>query len=183
MTRTVSLATLLSWLLAMSVAAAQGVDPKNVQKEVEKQKEKLKRGGTWPGRIVDLDEDKKFFILEVVLRIPYQRVTPTGFDKYGRPTGVLIETGVQRVTDRAKVWLPANVKVRLPWEPDLDDKGRPVAGTPKGNPKDPDRNLGGVAGDMEALKKDQVVQVTLERNRAGHLFAQTIQVLGDKGTP
>jgi hypothetical protein len=81
------------------------------------------------------------------------------------------------------VWLPADVKVRLPAKPDFDEQGRPVPTAGKPKPSGPDRKLGGSAGSAKDLRQNQLVQVTLERDGAGHHFARTIVVLSEWARP
>jgi hypothetical protein len=179
------------WCLALFVACsvsastslAQEANQDAAKKEAAKQKAKLSRGGTYVGRIVAKEKDDVSFTLEVPIEILYWEVRPSAWDRSGQPTAIRRTVSVHRETQRLEVWLPDDVKVRVPTKPDFDAKGRPVPTNPKSDPSDPDRKLGGVAGSVEDLHKNQVVQVTLERDRAGHRFAKTILVLSERAKP
>lgn len=76
-----------------------------------------------------------------------------------------------------KVTLAEGAKFRVIPKPEFDDKGRVKPLKP--NPKDPDRNWGGVKGSAEDLSKDMWVVVNLSRlySRSKHVAAMVV-VLG-----
>jgi hypothetical protein len=122
------------------------------QSATEQTKERLINIGTWHGTIGAMAKDRASFTLEVPIRHSRVRVT---------------------------VWVPADTKIRLYHEPEFDAKGRPLRGTPRPDPGDPDRRLGGKRGTVSDLRPDQAVRVRLERNRTGQLIATTIIVLNE----
>jgi hypothetical protein len=154
-------AVLLACALSATRAPAQ---------ETQK-KERLIKAGTYPGRIVKMDKEKTYLHLAV----PLWRI-----DRWAEriPGGVRIYTRRVTWTETVEVWLPDEVKVRMPVRPALDAKGRPIPAVLKPNPADRDRHLGGVAGSVEDLDEGQTVQVTVAlAPRTGHLMARVVVVL------
>ncbi len=182
MTRKISvccLAALLCSVASASLGLAQQANPDAAKKEAAQRKAKLSHGGTWVGKIADMEKDDVSFTFETEIVVTYWEVVPIR-DAYGRIIGVRRTVRVHREPVRVEVWLPADVTVRLPVKPDLDEQGRPLRTNPKGQPNDPDRKLVGVPGALKDLRRNQLVRVTLERNRQGHLFAKTIVVLNER---
>ncbi len=173
------LAVLLGWLASAGPSLGQQVNQDAAKKEAAERKAKLYRGGTWTGKIAAIGEEPVSFTFETEIAVLFWQVTPI-YDAFGRLIGIRRTVRFLREPARAEVWLPEGVKVRQPAKPDFDDMGRPVPSHPKQDASDPDRKLGGTPGALKDLKQGQQVHLTLARDRAGHLFAKTIQILSER---
>ena len=157
-------------LLCVAMTTPAGAQDRDLREA----KGRLARAGTWVGTVGNLDEEKTSFTLIVPITVPYWDA------RWIDRNWLRVRSGVYSVTEKVTVWLPDDTKVRVPHKPRFDDKGRPVRGTPAADPKDTDRHLGGTRGTPDDLENKQVVRVTLERNRAGTLFAKAVKILPDR---
>lgn len=118
----------------------------------DQKKERLTSAGTWVGTVSDMAGDKASFTLSVPTYLVYRQA-------WRSPSGIHWSQRVHRNTLRETVWVPDDTKVRVLHEPEFDAKGRPVRSTPKPDPSDPDRRLGGKRGTADDLRPGQAVRV------------------------
>jgi hypothetical protein len=145
----------LAALLLVSVQLVSAQTPKKddppakARKDDEKDArkgQKLVRAGTLRGRLVKLEEDS--FKLEVDL-------------------------GKQKQTVDIQIY--DDVKVRVPFGIEFDDKGRPKRA--RKDPADKDSKLGGMKGARDDLAANQEVEVSISRTPNRKLVATVVKVL------
>jgi hypothetical protein len=163
------LVVLIGSLLSAPVAAADDLEQKRAQ-----EKAKLKQGGTWTGRIAALEKDDVSFAFQTEIVIAYVKLVPIR-NAQGRIIGFDPRRRVHREDVRMEVWLPAEVTILLPPKPAKGPDGRPIPAPGKQG-----RPAAGVPGTIKDLRWNQQVQVTLQRDRHGHLFAKSIRVLRER---
>ncbi len=172
MKRFIVFGLLASLLGGLSVASLSAEPPK----ANEKSSKHLDRAGDWIGQISKVDQKGASFTLTVKTAIPYARIS-----EYN-PRWITIASGIYYVTEHFTIWLPADTIIRVLAKPALDEKGLPIRGPVRPDPKDPGRRLGGVPGTSKDLKAGQMVYVWLERDHSsGSLFARAVVV--DKEPP
>lgn len=172
MTRRVCLGCLM--VLVGSLLSAPAAAAEDLEQKRAKEKAKLKQGGTWTGRIAALEKDDVSFAFQTEIVIAYLKRVPLR-DAHGRVVGFDLRPRVHREDVRMEVWLPADVTILLPPKPAKGPDGRPVPA-----PEKKGRPAAGVPGTIKDLRWNQQVQVTLERDRHGHLFAKSIRVLRER---
>jgi hypothetical protein len=141
----------MALLIAVLVLPLAGVaDDKNKDTKKPETKPRLVPAGTVTAQVVEVDGDT------LRLRLP----------QAGKPGYRAPRQEGKDGKDDADLELPLveDVKIRVPYKPELDDKGRPKP-PPKKDPKDPDRNLPGVKGSTADLHKGVWVTVTLAQTR------------------
>ncbi len=133
-------------------------DKKEDKKDEKKSTERYITLGTLSGQIVRVGEGGNTFTLRVRGAVPSW--VPTRI-WYGRVQG---RTQYTPTSEDIDIALADEAKIRIPFRPELDEKGRPKPGGNKRDPKDRDNNLGGMKGEPGDLAKDQMVTVTLGRS-------------------
>ena len=141
----------LLWCAAGAVIFASVAGAQDEQKEKSPHKERLTSVGTISGTIIKLADDKGSFTLKVSGEVPYLR--PSFSFPAGRKPSVSASLRQKKVSQEFDVQLADDVRIRR---------------RDSGKQKD---------GAAEDLRKDQVVQVTLLRNRHGDLFAKSILIV------
>ena len=145
------------WWAAGAALFASVVIAQDQPKEKSPQKEKLTPVGTVSGKIGKLADDKGSFTLKVSGEVPYLK--PSVSLAVGRKPSVSATLRQKNVSQEVDVQLADNVRIRL---------------------RDSGKHKDAAADD---LRKDQVVQVTLLRNRHGDLFAKTILIVHEPRPP
>ncbi len=134
--------------LVVALSAGQADDKKETKKPETKPKPVLVPAGTINAQVVEVDGTT------LRVRLP----------QAGKPYGARPQNKEGERQDDTEITLADDVRIRVPFKPELDDKGRPKA-PPKKDPKDPDRNLPGVKGSTSDLTKGAHVTITLAQTR------------------
>jgi hypothetical protein len=143
----------LLWCAAGAVIFASVVIAQDQQKEKSPHKERLTSVGAISGTISKLADDKGSFTLKVSGEVPYLR--PSVSFAAGRKPSVSASLRQKKVSQEFDVQLTDDVRIRR---------------RDSGKQKD---------CAAEDLRKGQVVQVTLLRNRHGDLFAKAILIVDE----
>jgi hypothetical protein len=79
------------------------------------------------------------------------------------------------------ILLAEDAKVRIPFQPQVDDKGKIKPESIKRDPKDPDRNLPGMKGTPKDLQRKQWVSISLgaTRDKPPKYLATLVIVVGE----
>jgi hypothetical protein len=144
--------SLLGMQVALSSRAADDPKPKQEEKKKDKDKDKDKKD-------TKSKDDKDGDALKSSQATKAQ-LTLRGKIKQIDGKGMTLEVKVGRETKEVDgILIPEDIKVRVPYEPEFDEKGKPKKYKP--DPSDKDRKLGGVKGSVGDLQEGASVALQL----------------------
>jgi hypothetical protein len=159
-----ALVALCLWTGPGLISAARADDPRSKKESKDDAKDKASDKDKKPDGV---KRSQTTTVGQVTAKITKVDDTTMSLEVYAR-------RGNRKVDD---ILIASDVKVRLPAEPEFDEKGKPKPSRP--DPNDPDRKLGGVKGSHDDLREGQRVVVSLGKFRK-KLVANVIVVLPEK---